>query len=177
MRVLGSLLIALVVAACGDSGHDPGHGGHAPPPPTTTVPSQPATPHGSHDPAHGGHVLMDATYHVELVLDPEAGRHRAYVSDGARAPLPASTFDKVELTVAGEALAMTRAADDSAWEVAGQPAPSTGAKVSIAYFKGGAQVARFDDLPVEYVLTGKMPVVEAADPVKPPAHGPPGHHH
>jgi hypothetical protein len=43
--------------------------------------------------------------------------------------------------------------------------------------KGGAQVARFDDLPVEYVLTGQMPVVETADAGTPPPHGEPGHHH
>lgn len=116
-----------------------------------------AKPHGSHDPAHGGLVMMDAAYHVEIVLDTKAGKHRVYVSDGARDVLPASTFDSMTLTVADEKLAMSRAADDAYWQAVGKPAPTTGAKVSIVYTKGGAQVASFVDLPIEYVLTGKMP--------------------
>lgn len=108
--------------------------------------------------------MMDATHHVEIVLDTTAGKHRVYVSDGARDPLPASTFDSVTLTVAGEELAMTRAADDKTWEASGKPAPTTGAKVTIAYAKGGQEVARFADLPIEYVLTGKSPGDGAAAP-------------
>lgn len=50
-----------------------------------------AAPHGSHDPAHGGMIGMTADLHFETVLD-SAGRHRVYFSDGARAPLPASTL-------------------------------------------------------------------------------------
>ncbi|KAB2909358.1 MAG: hypothetical protein F9K40_03885 [Kofleriaceae bacterium] len=124
---------------------------------TPSTPAKPVKPHGSHDPAHGGLVMMDATYHVEIVLDTKAGKHRVYVSDGARDVLPASTFDGVTLTVAGEELAMRRSADDSVWEATGKPAPTTGAKVAITYSKDGKPVARFTDLPIEYVLTGKMP--------------------
>ncbi len=126
------------------------------------TPGEPAKPHGSHDAAHGGVVMMDAVYHVEIVLDPKAGKHRAYVSDGAREPLPASTFDEVKLTVAGEELTMTRAADDQSWAATGKPAPTTGAKVSITYSKGGKPVGSFVDLPIEYVLTGTMPGAEPA---------------
>lgn len=189
MKSLRSLLFALLAtsaaAACTSPGHDEASGSHAHTPTTSAPPAvtrQPK-PHGSHDPAHGGLVMMDPTYHVEIVLDPKAGQHRVYVSDDMRAALPASTFDAVHLTVAGEQLAMTRSSDDTAWQAAGKPAPTTGAKVSIAYSKGGQQVARFDDLPIEYVLTGKMPEpakAEAAPQAKqdhPVPHGKPGHRH
>ena len=189
MKSLRSLLFTLLAAsaavACTNPGHDEASGTHSHTPTTSTPPpvSPQPKPHGSHDPAHGGLVMMDAKYHVEIVLDPEAGRHRVYVSDDMRAVLPASTFDEMKLTVAGEELAMTRASDDSVWEAAGQPAPTTGAKVSIAYSKGGQQVARFDDLPIEYVLTGKMPEppkAESAPQAKQDhkvPHGEPGHRH
>lgn len=157
---LVALAAAVALAACSNSkadktagesptAHDHAAGDHAQ--------GGPAKPHGGHDPAHGGLVMMDATYHVEIVLDTKDGKHRVFVSDGARDALPASTFDSVTLTVAGEKLAMTRAADDSVWEATGKPAPTTGAKVSIAYTRDGKPVANFDDLPIEYVLTGKMP--------------------
>ncbi len=148
---LVAVAAALALAACSKSDAEK---------PADKAPSAPAPaqkPHGNHDAAHGGVVMMDAEYHVEIVLDTKAGKHRVYVSDGARDPLPASTFDEVKLTVAGEALAMTRAADDKSWEATGKPAPTSGAKVSIVYSKGGKPVASFADLPIEYVLTGKMP--------------------
>lgn len=158
-----STLVAVAAAgalgACSKSEHDKvsrDHG-HASGSGDAARSSAPAKPHGGHEPAHGGLVMMDAAYHVEIVLDTKAGKHRVYVSDGAREPLLASTFDEMKLTVAGEELALARAADDTFWEGTGKPAPTAGAKVSIAYSKGGKQVARFDDLPVEYVLTGKMP--------------------
>ena len=189
MKSLRSLLFALLaagaVAACTNPGHDDAGGSHAhPPTATTTAPVSPQPKaHGSHDPAHGGLVMMDAKYHVEIVLDPKAGQHRVYVSDDVRTVLPASTFDEVKLTVAGEKLAMSRSVDDTAWQAAGRAAPTTGVKVSIAYSKGGQQVARFDDLPIEYVLTGKMPEPPKAleEPQakqdQPAPHGEPGHHH
>lgn len=127
-------------------------------------------PHGSHDPAHGGLVLMDAHHHhVELALDAKSGKHRLYVSDDARAPLPASTFDEVRLSIqrdgaSPEVLAMARSADGAYWEAAGQPVPERGAKVALSYTKGGATLNQLE-LPVEYVLTGKMP-----------DEGPPGGH-
>ena len=160
--LLVASVVAAALAACSksepkrdDTDHAPAAGsGSAPAAP---APATPATPHGNHEAAHGGVVMMDATYHVEIVLDPGAGKHRVYVSNGARDPLPASTFDSVTLTVAGEELAMSRAADDTTWQASGKPAPTSGAKVSIAYAKGGQEVARFADLPIEYVLTGKMP--------------------
>ncbi len=142
--------------APGANGPAPGSAVQAPTGPATT-PAPPAKPHGGHDPAHGGLVLMDALHHIEIVLEPKTGAHRLYVTDGARDPLPASTFDAVTLTVAGEQLAMTRTADDAAWTATGKPAPTTGAKVSVVYQKGGKELARFADLPIEYVLTGKMP--------------------
>ncbi len=123
-----ALASLLALAACSpDGGATTAH-------PTVTTPTtivagggapRPSTPapHGSHDAAHGGFVLMDAVHHVELVLDVEAGRHRLHVSDAARAPLPASTFDTVELTIGDERLVMTRTADDAAWQAAGAPAP------------------------------------------------------
>ncbi|MEZ4403222.1 MAG: hypothetical protein R3B06_24570 [Kofleriaceae bacterium] len=101
-------------------------------------------------------------HHAELVLDPTAGAHRVYVSDGARTVLPASTFDTVTLTVtqagtAPELVAMTRAPDDTHWVAAGKPVPTTGAKVKLTYTKAGATL--YDvELPIEYVLTGKMPI-------------------
>lgn len=174
-RTLVAIAAAGMLAACAknESKHDhqPGeaHAGGA-------ASENPAKPHGGHDAAHGGLVLMDATYHVEIVLDTAAGKHRVHVSDGARSPLPASTFDAVELTVAGEKLAMTRAADDKSWEASGKPAPTAGAKVSIAYSKGGQLVARFDDLAIEYVLTGKIPTTGPTPPaVAPQTAG--GHEH
>lgn len=147
------------LAACSsksEAEHDHNAGDHTHAP-SGSDPGAPAKPHGGHDPAHGGVVMMDASNHAEIVLDTETGKHRVYVSDGAREPLPASTYDAMTLTVAGEALTMTRSADDAYWEAAGRPAPTTGAKVSIAYSKAGKEVARFDDLPIEYVLTSKMP--------------------
>jgi len=123
-----------------------------------------AKPHGSHDAAHGGLVLMDGhDHHAELVLDVKAGHHRIYVSDGARAPLPASTFDEVTLRItpaggAPEDLKLTRASDDSHWMAMGKPVPTTGTKVKLGYSKAGKSL--YDvELPVEYVLTGKMPDV------------------
>ncbi len=155
---LVAMVAAAALAAC-SKGEDKkadqdNQGTHAT---TPSTPVKPAQPHGSHDPAHGGIVMMDATYHVEIVLDTKAGKHRVYVSDGARDVLPASTFDGVTLTVAGEELAMRRSADDTVWEATGKPAPTTGAKVAITYSKDGKPVASFTNLPIEYVLTGKMP--------------------
>ncbi|MBP6627835.1 MAG: hypothetical protein KA297_00300 [Kofleriaceae bacterium] len=180
-RAVLAIAAASTIAACTSTKHDEAASNHSH---TTVVEpvevSPPAKPHGSHDPAHGGLVLMDAQYHVEIVLDTKAGRHRVFVSDNVRAALPASTFNEITLTVAGEELAMTRLGDDSAWEATGKPAPTAGAKVSIAYFKGGQPVAKFDDLPIEYVLTGKMPTVETETAVKATPevpHGKPGHHH
>ena len=165
-----SALVALAVTvglgACSKSdadsaAHDEKPGTHAHPPAT---PAAPAKPHGSHDPAHGGLVMMDShDHHFEVVLDAKGGKHRFYLSDAAREPLPASTLDAVTLVVAGEELRMTRAADDRSWEAAGKPTPATGANVSISYAKGGKEIARFDDLPIEYVLTGKMPGTGAPD--------------
>lgn len=154
---LVAMVAAVALAACSKGEakkDDPTE--HAKPTTPGTPPTA-AKPHGSHDPAHGGLVMMDATYHVEIVLDTNAGKHRVYVSDGARDVLPASTFDGVTLTVAGEELAMSRSADDTVWEATGKPAPTTGAKVAITYSKDGKPVASFTDLPIEYVLTGKMP--------------------
>ena len=181
-HVVVSVVTATALTACskgkadhasveGSSEHAADHGDHAP-----AATEQPAKPHGGHDPAHGGLVLMDAERHVEVVLDPTTGAHRVYVSDGARQPLAASTLDAVTLTVAGEQLAMTRAADDQSWEAKGRPTPTTGAKVSIGYAKGGQELARFEDLAIEYVLTGKVPVAPAADPAPAAAahaHAPP----
>lgn len=165
---------ALALAACGDRNHDGAHaatndndhGKHATPAP----PAEKA--HGSHDPSHGGLVLMDGhDHHAELVIDVAAGTYRIYVSDSARNALPASTFDTVAVAVtpgagvASEVLAMTRAADDTHWAVTGKPIATTGAKVKLTYGKGG--IAFYDvELPIEYILTGKMPA--AAPPT--PAH-------
>jgi hypothetical protein len=155
---LVAMVAAAALAACSKGeakkAERDDHGTHANP---ASGPGKPAKPHGSHDPAHGGLVMMDATYHVEIVLDTKAGNHRVYVSDGARDVLPASTFDGVTLTVAGEELAMSRSADDAVWEATGKPAPPTVAKVAITYTKDGKPVASFTDLPIEYVLTGRMP--------------------
>lgn len=158
-RSFSALVLGAVAlfAACSkkEEGHSSGDHSHAP---VKSDAAKAAKPHGGHDPAYGGMVLMDAfDHHVELVLDTKSGKHRVYVSDGARAPLPASTFDEVTLAVAADKLAMTRAADDSHWEASGKPAPETGAEVSISYGKGGKQIAAFEKLAVEYVLTGKMP--------------------
>ena len=94
--------LALMASACGNQKHDEqahaasGSAHHATPPAGASAPKT----HGSHDPAHGGMVLMDGhEHHAELVLDPAGGAHRVYVSDGARNPLPASTFDEVTLTI------------------------------------------------------------------------------
>jgi hypothetical protein len=161
-----ALIAGLALAACSKPAahHDHADGDHAGDrAPARGQPPMPPEPHGGHDASHGGMVLMDAEHHVELVLDPVAGAHRLYVSDGARAPLPASTFDAVTLTVAGEVLAMTRADDDRSWQVTGRPAPATGARVSLAYTRAGKEVGRFDDLAIEYVLTGVMPRTPADD--------------
>ncbi len=163
---LVALVVALTLVACGKGDASPAQPGAKPTANNHTPPAgAPATavkPHGSHDAAHGGVVMMDAEHHVEIVLDATTGKHRAYVSDGARDQLPASTFDEVELTVAGEVLSMTREPGDQFWEVTGKPSPAADGKVSIAYSKAGKEVAHFDDLPLEYVLTGKMAGAENA---------------
>lgn len=157
---LVAMAAAVALTACSKSNADKpaadkASSAHAQAPAT---PATPAKPHGSHDPAHGGLVMMDShDHHFEIVLDPKTGKHRFYLSTGARDPLPASTLDAVTLTVDGDKRSMIRSADDTSWEVTGKPAPTSGVKVSIAYSKGGLEIARFDDLPVEYVLTGKMP--------------------
>jgi hypothetical protein len=165
IRTILFAVSALALAACGNSKHDGAHQQHAEAP-------TPQKTHGGHDPSHGGLVLMDGhDHHAELVLDAAAGAHRLYVSDGARDALPASTFDTVILTVTPpggappEALAMTRAADDSHWVANGKPIAITGSKVKLSYGKGGATL--YDvELPIEYILTGKMP---EAGPVPAPA--------
>jgi hypothetical protein len=141
--------------------------------------AKPSAPHGGHDPAHGGLVLMDAhDHHAELVLDTKGGKHRVFISDGARAPLPASTFDEVQLSIARpsgpvEKLAMTKAADDTYWQATGTPIPEQQAKVSLSYGKGGKPLYQVE-LPVEYVLTGKMPDEPASSSAEPPAAAPHG---
>lgn len=166
-RIAALLATGVLAVACGNGNQD--HQAHAATSGTAhhaaapTAGTPPAKDHGGHDPAHGGMVLMDGhDHHAELVLDPTTGAHRVYVSDGARAALPASTFDSVTLTVtaaagAPEQLVMTRAADDSHWMVAGKAMATTGTKVKLTYAKAGATL--YDvEYPIEYVLTGKMPV-------------------
>jgi hypothetical protein len=157
-RIAALLASGVLAVACGKADqHDHAHAA------TPATGSPVVKDHGSHDPAHGGMVLMDGhDHHAELVLDPATGAHRVYVSDGARAVLPASTFDTVTLTItqpgaAAEQLAMTRAIDDSHWVAAGKPVPTTGANVKLTYTKGGSTL--YDvELAVEYVLTGKAPI-------------------
>jgi hypothetical protein len=158
-------VVGVAVAATGCSKRDRDSAGAPPavaPADVVMQPAPKAAPHGGHDPAHGGLVLMDAhDHHAELVLDTKGGKHRVYISDGARAALPASTFDEVHLSVARpegaiEKLAITKAADDTHWQAAGTPVPATRAKVSLSYGKGGKPIYQVE-LPVEYVLTGKMP--------------------
>lgn len=112
-------------------------------------------------------------HHAELVLDPTTGHHRVYVSDQARAPLPATTFDEVTLRISpssgpAEELKLMKAPDDSHWMASGKPMAATGTKVKLTYSKAGKQL--YDvELPVEYVLTGKMP--DAPGNTAAPAHG------
>ena len=171
---LAALTAAVALVACSKGGADrrasdnvggaasPTAPGTAAPPTAPVATTAPATPHGGHEAAHGGLVLMDAhNHHFELALDPGRGSHQLYVSDDGRAPLPASTFDKVQITVkrpgaAAEELALKRSADDTRWEATGAPVPTTGAAVALSYDKGGERLYQVE-VPVEYVLTGEMP--------------------
>jgi hypothetical protein len=167
----------LVVISCGNSGHDskshagmdPSHHGAPARPPAGT-----AAPHGDHEAVHGGLVLMDGhDHHAELVLDTRGTAHRVYVSDGARLPMPASTFDEVTLTIGApgqtpELVTMRRADDNTHWIGASNPVPAKGATIGLRYARGGVQLYDIA-LPVEYVLTGKMP--DAAAEQTPPPHG------
>lgn len=163
--IVAVITLGLVAAACGKEKHDEsshaasGSAHHAAP--ATAKPA--VEEHGNHDPAHGGAVLMDSyDHHAEVVLDPAGESHRVYVSDNTRRALPASTFDTVTLTItrhdaSPEQLPMTRAADDSHWAAKGTAVPKTNAKVKLLYTKGGATL--YDvEFPVEFILTGKMPI-------------------
>lgn len=101
-----------------------------------------AAPHGSHDPAHGGMIGMTADLHFETVLD-SAGRHRVYFSDGARAPLPASTLAAVSMTLerrgaAPERLELEQDASGAFWAAEGRPLGSSElTKVAVTFNRPG----------------------------------------
>lgn len=114
--------------------------------------------HGDHGPRQGGLVFMVSNTHYEVVLD-RTGLHKVFVSDGMRAPVPASTFKDLKLTVkrpgaAPEDLVLARDAADTFWSVQGQPITEEATTATLTYTYA------------DTVLT-----MEVALPPRPTAHG------
>ncbi len=140
------LTLALALGACKKADD---HADHAPAPATEPPkPSEPveAKPHGDHGARHGGVVMMTAESHLEAVLGAD-GKHRIYWSDNARDALPASTYEKVSITIvrpgeAAEEIALAKDAKDEAWEGQGKPlAEPAKADITVNYNKPGQPAA------------------------------------
>jgi hypothetical protein len=86
--------------------------------------------------------MMTADAHVEAVLGAD-GKHRLYWTDNARDALPASTYEKVSLTIvrpgeAPEEVVLAKDGKDEAWEGQGKPlAEPAKADLTIHYNKPG----------------------------------------
>ena len=132
------LTAALALGACKKADDH----SHAPAPAPTAAPTAAAKPHGDHNPHHGGVVMMTADAHVEAVLGTD-GKHRIYWTDNARDALPASTYEKVSLSIVRpgeppEEIAFAKDGKNEAWEGQGRPlAEPAKADLTIHYNKPG----------------------------------------
>ncbi len=128
----------------------------------------PSGAHQDHGGKHGGLVQMFGDLHTEMVFDP-AGRHRFYVSDATRQPLPPATVSGVTFTVKRPGAApekLVLMAMDDHWMAMGAPLDSPKAMVRLDFVYQGKP--QFIDVPALTV---------AAAPGAGPEHAEPGEEH
>ena len=133
----------------------------------------PSDAHQDHDGKHGGLVQMFGDLHTEMVFDP-AGKHRLYVSDASRQPLPPTTVSKVTFTVkrpGADPEKLTLMAMEDHWMATGAPLDNPKAMVRLDFVYQGK--AQFIDVPALTVAAVPEAGHEHAEPGEGHAHSSP----
>jgi hypothetical protein len=124
--------------------------------------------HGDHDAHHGGFVMMYRDLHCEVVANP-AGGVRLYLTDAARADLPAAVVSDVAVEIERkgaplESVPMKISASGDFWEGKSKPLVAQGTMIHAAFVFQREPVVV--NLPASSVLS-KSKKSTAAAPVAP----------
>jgi len=138
--------------------------------------------HGDHDAHHGGFVMMYRDLHCEVVADAKGGV-RLYLTDAARADLPAAVVSDVTVEIERkgaplETVPMKISASGDFWEGKSKPVVAQGTMIHAAFVFQREPVVV--NLPASSVMGKSKKPVAAVPPVTPMSasgsKGKPEHH-